>query len=68
MWKRANVSPIPKESPLLNDCNQLRSISLTNIIMRIFERVVSKQELSSALKSKIKSDQFAHKEGLNTTK
>ena len=43
MWKRANVSPILKESPL-NDCNQLRSISLTNIIMRIFERVVCKQE------------------------
>ena len=38
-WKLANVSPIPKESPL-NNCNQLRPISLTNIIMRIFEKLV----------------------------
>ena len=34
LWKLANVSPIPKESPL-TECNQLRPISLTNIIMRI---------------------------------
>ena len=35
--------------------------------MRIFERVVCKQELSSALKSKFKSDRFVYKEGQNTT-
>ena len=49
-----------KKSPL-NDCNQLRPI------MRKFERTVCKQELSSALKSKIKYDQFAYKEGHSTT-
>ncbi|EDO43664.1 predicted protein, partial [Nematostella vectensis] len=44
LWKLANVTPIPKESPL-HECNQLRPISLTNIIMRIIERLVCKQEV-----------------------
>ena len=56
----------PKESPL-TECNQLRPISLTNIIMRLFERVVYKQEIASAFKSMIGRDQFAYKEGTNTT-
>ena len=64
-WKLADVSPIPKESPI-NNCNQLRPISLTNIIMRIFENLVCKQELSPALKLQIRSDQFVYKEGHNT--
>ena len=42
-WKLANISPIPKESPLLSGA-QLRPISLTNIIMRLFERLVCKLE------------------------
>ena len=35
--------------------------------MRIFERVVWKQELSLILKPSIRFEQFAFKEGLNTT-
>ena len=66
LWKLANVTPVPKESPL-NECNQLRPISLTDIVMRIFERVVCKQELSLILKPSICTDQFAFKEELNTT-
>ena len=50
LWKLANVSTIPKESPL-SEYNQLRPISLTNIIMRIFERLVCTNELSPNLKS-----------------
>ena len=59
LWKLANVSPIPKESPL-TECNQLRTISLTtgNIIIRIFEWLVCKQELSPVLKDEIGPDQF----------
>ena len=41
VWKLANVTPLPKESPL-TECNQLRPISLTNI-MRLFERVANKR-------------------------
>jgi hypothetical protein len=48
-----------KEFPL-EVCNQLRPISLTNIIMKIFEKLVLKQELSSLMKSVIGRDQFAY--------
>ena len=37
MWKK--ILPVPKESPL-ETCNQLRPISLTAVIMRLFERIV----------------------------
>lgn len=66
LWKLANISPIPKETPF-NACNQLRPISITDIIIRLFEKLVYKQELSTVLKSSIGCDQFAYKEGHNTT-
>ena len=66
LWKLANITPIPKETPF-ETCNQLRPISLTNVIMRVFEKVVVKQELSPVLKSAIGPDQFAYKDGCNTT-
>ena len=66
LWKLANVTPIPKASPL-SECSQLRPISLTNVIMRIFERVVYKQEISTTLQSSIGLNQFAFKKGHNTT-
>ena len=61
----ANITPIPKETPF-ETCNQLRPISSTNVIIRLFERVVVKQELSPVLKSAFGPDQFAYKEGCNT--
>ena len=64
LWKLANITPIPKETPF-ETYNQLRPISLTNVIMRLFERVVVKQELSPVLKSAIGPDEFAYKEGCN---
>ena len=61
LWKLVNIiPPIPKETPFIT-CNQLRPISLTNVIMRLFERVVVKQELSPVLRSAIGTDQFAYK-------
>ena len=65
MWKKANILPVPKESPL-ETCNQLRPISLTAIIMRLFERSVYQSELLHASES-IDQDQFAYKKGLNST-
>ena len=58
--------PIPKATPL-GSCDQLRPISLTNIIVRIFERLMYKKELSSLLKTCISPDQFAYKADHNTT-
>ena len=66
LWKLANLNPIPKDTPL-TDCTQLRPISLTNIIMRLFEKVVLEKEISPELQSLIKRDQFAYKEGTSAT-
>lgn len=66
LWKLANVSPIPKKKPL-ESRDQLRPISLTNIIMRLFERVIYSKELLTVLKTSIHPDQFAYKSGHNTT-
>jgi hypothetical protein len=66
LWKLANISPIPKETPL-SDCNQLRPISLTSIIMRLFEKLVLKLEILSHTKTITGNDQFAYKGVTNTT-
>ena len=52
IWKSANLLPLPKESPL-NSCSQLRPISLTDIIMRLFERYVYKTDLAPAIRYKL---------------
>ena len=65
-WKLANIAPIPKESPV-TECSQLRPISLTDIIMRILEKVVFKQEIYPQAEKVIDDDQFAYKEGTSTT-
>ncbi|CAB4025510.1 Hypothetical predicted protein, partial [Paramuricea clavata] len=64
----SQLAPIPKELPLSN-CDQLRpiSVSLTNIIMRLFEKLVFKQEISMQSNFIIGKDQFAYKTGSNTT-
>lgn len=62
----ADIKPIPKESPL-TCCTQLRPISLTAIIMRLFERVVYRFELSSICDDYINLDQFAYRGGHNST-
>ena len=61
----AKFITIPKESPL-NSCNQLRPISLTDI-MRFFERCVYNTELAPVISHKIGSNQFAYKKDHNST-
>lgn len=48
-------------------CAQLRPISLTNIIMRLFERLVCKLETFMEHRSVIGMDHFAYKKHCNTT-
>ena len=64
--KLANVLPIPKESPC-TELNQLRPISLTNIIVRLFERAIYTTELSLVMEKVIYKDQFAYKKGHSST-
>ena len=65
-WKLGNVTLMLKVSPF-SECSQLRPMSLTNIIMRTFERLAYKQEISTILQSSIGLNQFAYKKGHNTT-
>ena len=65
-WKMADIRPLPKESPL-TCCTQLRPISLTAVIMRLFERLVYRFELSSICSDYINLDQFAYHGGHNST-
>ena len=58
-WK-LDINPIPKETPIT-------PISLTNIIMRLFEKTVLKKGISPELQSLINCDQFAYKEGTSAT-
>ncbi|CAB4025295.1 Retrovirus-related Pol poly from transposon 297 [Paramuricea clavata] len=65
-WKLANLLPVPKESPL-TESNQLRPISLTNIIVRLFERAIYTTELVQVMENAIHKDQFAYKRGYSST-
>ena len=65
-WKSANITPIPKESPVCR-MEQLRPISVTDIIIRLFERIIYTKELKSIVESAISYDQFAYRRGRNTT-
>ena len=60
IWKTANVRPIPKETNI-SALDQLRPISVTDIIMRLFERFILDFELRKPVSCFIHSDQFAYK-------
>ena len=66
VWKRANVVPIPKKT-VVNSCLQLRRISLTDVIMRLFERCVYKTEIADIIKDSIDPNQYVYKQGHNST-
>ena len=65
-WKMADTKPLPKEVPLTS-CTQLRPISLTAVIMRLFEHLVYRFELSSICKDDIDLDRFVYCGGHNST-
>ena len=60
IWKTANVRPICKDTNI-SALDQLRRISVTDIIMRLFERLVLDFELRKAVSCFIHSDEFAYK-------
>ena len=64
-WKMAQIKPLPKES-LLSSFNQLRPISLTVVIMRLFDQLVYRYEISGICNDYINLDQFAYREGHNS--
>ena len=65
IWKSANVRPIPKETNI-SALDQLRPISVNDIIMRLFERLILDFELRKPVSCFIHSDQFAYKKDCGT--
>ena len=65
IWKTANVRPIPKVTNI-SALDQLRPISVTDIIMRLFERLILDFELRKPVSRFIHSDQFAYKKDCGT--
>ena len=65
IWKTANVRPIPKDTNI-SALDQLRPISVTDIIKRLFERLILDFELRKPASSFIHSDQFAYKKDCGT--
>ena len=63
--KTANVHPIPKETNI-STLDQLRPLSVTDGIIRLFERLVLDFELRKPAYSFIHSDQFAYKKHCGT--
>ena len=65
IWKSASVRPIPKETNI-SALDQLRPISVTDIIMRLFDRLILDFELRKPVSCFIHSDQFAYKKDCGT--
>ena len=65
IWKTVNVRPIPKETNI-SALDQLRPISVTDIIMRLFERLILDFELKKPVSCFIHSEQFTYKDDYGT--
>ena len=67
IWTLANISLISKETPLSQSLNQLRPISVTDIIIRLLKKIIYVVEVKPVIRSHVSSDQFrkAYGEGTN---
>ena len=66
LWKTAHVIPLPKKQPPLSIEKDIRPISLTPIVSKIFESIVMKW-VDHILEDKIEDKQFGGGIGTSTT-
>ena len=57
-WKRADINPIPKKTPVLDVNKHLRPISLTPILSKVAEDYVVEEYVKPAVLKKIDRNQF----------
>ena len=57
-WKRADINPIPKKTPVLDVNKHLRPISLTPILAKVAEDYVVEEYVKPAVLKKIDRNQF----------
>ena len=67
LWKTAHVIPLPKKQPPRSIEKDIRSISLTPIVSKIFELIVMKWVEHNILENKIDDKQFGGGVGTSTT-
>ena len=63
LWKRADVIPLPKSSPVVK--NQIRPISLLPIVSKVYERVVLNHHFGT-LMCGYDDEQFAYRKNSST--
>ena len=66
MWKAANVVPLPKRNPPRLIEKDIRPISLTPIVSKVFESIVMTR-VGRILEGKIDDNQFGGRAGSSTT-
>ena len=65
-WKEDNISPIPKQKPILDVNSHLRPISLTPILSKVADDFVVEGFVKPALLKKVDSHRFGAISGSNT--
>lgn len=66
-WKLADITPIPKQTPVLNINKHLRPISLTSILSKLAEEFVVDGHVKPAVLAKVDPRQFGTVPGKSTT-
>ena len=67
MWKSANILPLLKTHPPRSIASDLRTISLTPIIAKVFETVVMKKWFNEKIADIVDENQFGGIPATNTT-
>lgn len=66
-WKHADITPIPKQTPVHNINKHLRPISLTPILSKLAEEFIVDQHVKPAVLAKVDPRQFGTVPGTSTT-
>ena len=68
-WMRANINPLPKIDPIIPNENsdRYRSINVTSVIARTFEKVVYHTHVKAVVEKNLSPTQFAYRQEGNCT-
>ena len=68
-WMRANINPLPKIDPIIPNENsdRYRSINVTSVIARTFEKVVYHTHVKVVIEKNLSPTQFAYRQEGNCT-
>jgi hypothetical protein len=67
VWKKANISPVPKNTQVTDINKHLRPISLTPVVSKLSEEFILERQLKSAVLKVIDSNQYGDVPKSSTT-